>query len=691
MRVAGVARTCFGVLASLELTASRNKSVLATFEWLRSRGSQGEELTNHKDHLANVGDEDRYRLLVENIIDYAIYMLDTNGLVASWNQGAERFKGYTASEIIGQHFSRFYTEEDRKTDLPSRALVMARTEGKFEQEGWRVRKDGSRFWANVIIDPIRDADKNLVGYAKVTRDLTQRKLATETLRASEEQFRLLVQSVTDYAIFMLNPEGVITNWNSGAERIKGYNREEIVGQHFSKFYTPEDLATGLPARALEIARTTGRFAREGWRLRKDGRQFWASVVIDPVLDDDGKLVGFAKVTRDITERLEAEQTLERTREALFQSQKMEAIGQLTGGVAHDFNNLLSAALGSLELMERRLPESDTRLHALHQNAIAALKRGSSLTQRMLAFARRQDLKSDAVDVRDLVDGLSDLIQRSLGPSVILDNRVAATLPRVKADANQVEMALLNLTMNARDAMPNGGAIVLDAHLEHEPKEFVCLSVTDRGVGMDEETLKKAIEPFYTTKGVGRGTGLGLSMVKGLAEQSGGFFKLHSKKGDGTRAEIYLPVAPGAAEETLKPPEQQGAAGTKMRVLAVDDDPLVLLNTLAMLEELGHEPVEATSGAKALDILSQGEKIDLVVTDQAMPHMTGMQLVETLREKWPQLRVVIATGYAELPADSPASFTKLGKPFGQHDLARAIKDAPIVDADQNATKPGTGFE
>jgi CheY-like chemotaxis protein len=300
---------------------------------------------------------------------------------------------------------------------------------------------------------------------------------------------------------------------------------------------------------------------------------------------------------------------------------------------------------------------------------------------MLAFARRQDLKSDAIDVRALVYGLSDLIQRSLGPSVILENRVPESLPRVKADANQVEMALLNLTMNARDAMPDGGVIALDAHLEHEPEELVCLSVTDRGIGMDQETVKKAVEPFYTTKGVGRGTGLGLSMVKGLAEQSGGFFKLNSKKGQGTRAEIYLPVAPNAPEEIAKSHREKDAACTKMRVLAVDDDPLVLLNTLAMLEELGHEPVEATSGAKALDILSQDEKIDLVVTDQAMPHMTGMQLVETIRDKWPQVRAVIATGYAELPADSRVSFTKLAKPFGQNDLARAIKDAPIVGADR----------
>ena len=602
-------------------------------------------------------------------------MLDPNGLVASWNAGAERFKGYPAHEIMGEHFSRFYPEEDQRAGLPARALEIARTEGKFEHEGWRVRKDGTRFWASVIIDPVRDHTGNLVGYAKITRDLSERKKAEASLLASEQQFRLLVQSVTDYAIYMLDSKGFVTSWNSGAARIKGYHADEIIGTHFSKFYTPEDREAGLPVRALQTAEHEGRFVREGWRVRKDGSRFWASVVIDPVLGDDGTLIGFAKVTRDVTERLRAERALEQAREALFQSQKMEAIGQLTGGVAHDFNNLLSAAMGSLELIGKRLPPDDERLRALHENAFAALKRGSSLTQRMLAFARRQDLKFEALPVRPLVEGISELVQRSLGPSTALENRVSDDLPSIRADANQIEMALLNLTMNARDAMPAGGTIVIDARVE--PEGILCLSVTDQGMGMDEETLKKAIEPFFTTKGVGKGTGLGLSMVKGLAEQCGGHLRLHSTPGKGTQADLCLPIAAEAAERGTEE-EDDGRTvekANRLRVLAVDDDPLVLLNTVAMLEDLGHEVAEATSANKALELLDSGRKFDIVVTDQAMPQMTGLQLAETICDKWPGIRIVLATGYAELPGDTRLQFTKLSKPFVQADLAQALDEAP----------------
>lgn len=628
--------------------------------------------------------EARYRLLVENIVDYAIYMLDPDGHVASWNPGAERFKGYRAPEILGEHFSRFYTPEDQASGLPATALRTAREEGKFEHEGWRVRKDGIRFWASVIIDPVFDQDRNLVGYAKITRDLTERKRAETALNASEQQFRLLVQSVTDYAIFMLNPKGYVANWNSGAERIKGYTADEIVGAHFSRFYTAEDRAAGLPEKTLEIAIKEGRFAREGWRVRKDGSRFWASVVIDPIRTDDGTLIGFAKVTRDITERLEAERELEQTREALFQSQKMEAIGQLTGGVAHDFNNLLAAALGSLELMGKRLPANDARFHRLYHNAVAALQRGASLTQRMLAFARRQDLKADALEVRPLVDGIIELAQRSLGPGVSLHNHVPDDLPRIKADGNQVEMALLNLAMNARDAMPDGGTITVEASVAADG--FVILSVSDTGIGMNEATLQRATEPFFTTKGVGKGTGLGLSMVKGLAEQSGGQFTLRSVAGRGTRAELRLPVA---EVETRDCPIKQSATAaqpsSRLRVLAVDDDPLVLLNTVSMLEELGHDVTEAPGAQKAIELLSE-QTFDVLVTDQAMPQMTGLQLADIARSRWPDIRTVLATGYAELPAETRIPFTKLPKPFTQADLARSIEDASQSHAARISATP-----
>lgn len=345
--------------------------------------------------------DDRYRLLVEAIVDYAIYMLDPRGYIASWNPGAQRFKGYTTDEIIGEHFSRFYTAEDRATDLPSRALHIAATEGRFEQEGWRVRKDGSLMWAHVLIDPIRSEDGQLVGYAKITRDLSERKATQEALQQSEQRFRLLVQGVQDYAIYMLDPQGKVSSWNRGAQRFKGYTDAEIIGEHFSRFYTDEDRATDLPTRALRTAADEGRFEAEGWRVRKDGTRFWAHVVIDAIRGDHGELVGFAKITRDITERRNVQQELEATRARFIQSQKMEAIGQLTGGVAHDFNNLLAVVLGNLSLARKRLP-NDPKLRQLIENSIQAAERGAALTKRMLAFARRQELETGPINVPDLV-------------------------------------------------------------------------------------------------------------------------------------------------------------------------------------------------------------------------------------------------------------------------------------------------
>jgi PAS domain S-box-containing protein len=301
----------------------------------------------------SLSDEQRFQLLVTGVSDYAIYMLNPEGFINSWNAGAERFKGYVAEEIIGQHFSVFYTEEDRRNGKPARALQTAREQGKFEDEGWRVRKDGTRFWANVVVDPIRDHSGELIGFTKITRDITERKAAEEALRESEERFRLLVQGVTDYAIYMISPTGEITNWNVGAERIKGYKREEIVGSNFAVFYTEEDRAKGMPAQTLKTASEEGRFEQESWRVRRDGTRFWAHVVVDAIRDDEGKLLGFAKVTRDISERKQAAEALERANAALFQSQKMEAIGQLTGGIAHDFNNLLAVLLSSVDVLATR--------------------------------------------------------------------------------------------------------------------------------------------------------------------------------------------------------------------------------------------------------------------------------------------------------------------------------------------------
>ena len=356
-----------------------------------------------------------HELLIRSVVDYAIYMLDLDGRVVSWNPGAERIKGYGAEEIIGQHFSCFYTAEDRAAGVPAEALNKAATTGRFATEAWRVRKDGSRFWAAVVIDPIQE-NGQLIGFAKVTRDMTEQRAAQLAALESERRFRLLVQSVTDYAIYMLDPDGYVANWNPGAARIKGYTAAEIVGEHFSRFYTPEDRDQRLPWKALEQARQEGRYEAEGWRLRKDGTRFWANVAIDAIRDDDGELIGFAKITRDLTERRETQLQLEESREQLFQAQKMEAVGQLTGGLAHDFNNLLTGISGSLELLRMRLAQGRMAdLDRYIASAQGATSRAASLTHRLLAFARRQTLDPKPTNANKLIAGMEDLIQRTVGP------------------------------------------------------------------------------------------------------------------------------------------------------------------------------------------------------------------------------------------------------------------------------------
>ena len=627
----------------------------------------------------NAIEEMRFRLLIDAVVDYAIYMIDPDGIITSWNAGAKRFKGYEEAEILGQHFSRFYTEEDRKAGLPQRALDTAIHEGRFEGEGWRVRKDGTHFWSHVIIDPILDPSGKLLGFAKITRDLTDRKMAEETLKQSEQQFRLLVQSVTDYAIYMLAPDGRVTNWNLGAQRIKGYRPEEVIGQHFSMFYTPEDREAGEPQRALEIATREGRFENKAWRVRKDGTQFFAHVVVDPIWGETGTLLGFAKITRDITEVTQAQQALEKTREALFQAQKMQAIGQLSGGIAHDFNNLLTVILGNLEVVRKRAAD-DPRITRLLDNATQGALRGVSLTQRMLAFARRQELKTESVEIPVLIEGITGLLRSSLGPAVSIETRFAPGLEPVMADVNQLELAVLNLATNARDAMPDGGKLVISAQTEEicdqaklalTPGRYVCLSVTDIGEGMDDATLASAMDPFFTTKGVGKGTGLGLSMVHGFTEQLGGRLILKSQKDVGTTAELWLPVAIAGSTIELVTEDTAVSRVPRLRVLVVDDDSLVLTSTSLLLEDLGHQVISAASGAQALALFDSEQEFDLVITDMVMPKMNGAQLAQAIRIIRPHLPIILATGYAERLEGFESRLPRLSKPFTQLNLVEVI--------------------
>ncbi|MEP7130251.1 MAG: PAS domain S-box protein [Sphingomicrobium sp.] len=627
----------------------------------------------------------KFELLVQSVTDYAIYMLDRDGRVTSWNAGARRFKGYEADEIIGQHFSRFYTPEEQEQQIPRIALETAEREGRFEDEGWRVRKDGSRFWANVVIDPIRDPAGDLVGFAKVTRDLTDRRAAEEELRASEERFRLLVQSVTDYAIYMLDPQGHVSSWNAGAERFKGYSADEIMGQHFSRFYTDEDLEAGIPRIALETASSEGRFEAEGWRKKKDGSKFWASVIIDPIRNEGGELIGFAKVTRDLSEKRAIE-------EQLRQSQKMEAVGQLTGGLSHDFNNLLTGISGSLEMMQARVAQGRTaEVERYLVAAQGAVKRAASLTHRLLAFSRRQTLDPKATNANRLMRGIEELVRRTVGPGVRVEVVEASGLWSTLVDPNQLENAVLNLCINARDAMPDGGRLTIEtankwlderAARQHDLPvgQYVSVCVTDTGTGMTPVVIAKAFDPFFTTKPIGEGTGLGLSMIYGFARQSGGQIRIYSEVGQGTTMCLYLPrnAEEAVVDEEIEGSTNRDAIGEGEVVLVIDDDPTIRMLVAEVLTESGYAVIEAPDGPAGLKVINSNARIDLLITDVGLPGgLNGRQVADAARVSRPSLKILFITGYAENAVIGQTRLENgmfvMTKPFQMEDLAHRIRD------------------
>jgi PAS domain S-box-containing protein len=628
---------------------------------------------------------ERFQLLVDSIVDYAIYMLDPAGIVSSWNAGAQRFKGYQEAEILGSHFSKFYTPEDRAAGLPQRALSIAATHGKFENEGWRLRKDGTRFWAHVVIDPIYNERRELVGYAKITRDLTDKRAAEEALKHSEQRFRLLVQGVTDYAIYMLDPQGHVSNWNAGAQRIKGYQRDEIVGQHFSRFYTPEDRARGLPERALQTAAREGKFENEGWRLRKDGTRFWASVVVDPIYDDRGDLIGFAKITRDITERREAQEALAQAQAALFQSQKMEAVGQLTGGIAHDFNNLLTIIVNNLDLLTRSA--TDPRDKRLIDSAQRAADRGAKLTQQLLAFSRRQPLQPELNNPNTMIASFEPVLHRACGEAIDLRLSLGSGLKSVNVDASQFETSLLNLVVNARDAMGAGGTITITtANMALSPEEgtarqigpgdYICVTVRDTGEGMSSDTVSRAFEPFFTTKEIGKGTGLGLSQVYGFVNQSGGHIQIDSVPGEGTTITMLLPAQEGEDEAESPSGDGHQVRQTAGKVLIVEDEPEVLDIATEIFDSLGYDVLTAADATAALDILKSSVPIDVLFSDVVMPRgMNGLELAKEARQLRPDIRILLASGYpvSTLPMQGmPEGSSFISKPYRWTELAEKLR-------------------
>jgi PAS domain S-box-containing protein len=612
--------------------------------------------------------ERNFRLLVEGITDYAIYMLDPEGHVTNWNKGAERIKGYKAREIVGQHFSTFYTPEDKAAGLPQRALETARKEKHFLAEGWRVRKDGTRFFASVVIDPIFEKRK-LIGFAKITRDITERQNALTELLKSESQFKTLVGGVTDYALYMLDPTGIVSNWNAGGERIKGYSANEIVGQHFSRFYTPGDQAAGKPARALKIALETGRYEEEGWRVRKDGSFFWASVVIDPIRNDAGELIGFAKITRDISERKEAQERLHAMQRQLAESQKFEALGQLTGGVAHDFNNLLMVISGSVHAIRKEVT-GEKALRAL-QSIDGASQRAASLTRQLLTFARRQNVQPQSIKLSERLNVLRDVLTSGLGSTMSLTIDVADDVWNIVADPNEFETALVNLVVNARDAMPEGGSVIISAKNVPEKAE-VAISVEDTGVGIPDDIAAKVFDPFFTTKAVGKGTGLGLSQVHGFAHQAGGTVGLKSVLGHGTTITISLPRA------TEQPTSDQPQAPSKGSgtVLLVEDNPEVATVSTGLLEQLGYHVRWATDASAALAEL-ENDGIDIVFSDVVMPgKMDGIGLAKIIREKNPKIPILLVTGYSASTKEIGSQFPILRKPYQLHELSRELQKLAV---------------
>jgi PAS domain S-box-containing protein len=636
--------------------------------------------------------ERRFRMLVEGVVDYAIYMLDPSGLVVNWNPGAERLKGYTSDEIVGQHFSKFYTREERAAGMPGRVLETAAREGRYEGEGWRIRKDGSRFWALVVVDAIRNEAGELEGFAKVTRDITERRSAQDAIRESERQFRLLVAGVTDYALYMLDPNGIVTSWNAGAERIKGYSANEIIGQHFSRFYQERDRAAGLPTRALHTAMQEGRFEAEDWRVRKDGSMFWANVIIHPIRDEHGDPVGFAKITRDITERRESQVALEEAQQQRAYLQKMDALGQLTGGVAHDFNNLLMVVSGQAELLKQKVDDDPRVARAVDAIEHAAM-RGGALTRQLLTFSRRHTASPMVFKLAERIDGFHTMMASSLGALVKLVTTIEPDIWPVLVDPNEFEVALVNITLNARDAMPNGGIITLTAEnvrltgtetIAKVGGEFVALRITDDGIGIAPDVLEKVFEPFFTTKPAEKGSGLGLSQVYGFAHQSGGTVTVASKLGQGTMVTLYLPrghetnneVSDGAAGETT-------SGGT---VLVIEDNPEVAGISVSMLEELGYQVQLVSNAEAALREISE-TAFDLVISDIVMAgEMDGLALARAIRERQPGLPVLLVTGYSHIAQEASADFVVMRKPFKLAELSRAASRM-IAESKQ---PPGTNI-
>jgi PAS domain S-box-containing protein len=516
----------------------------------------------------------------------------------------------------------------------------------------------------------------------LAHDIAERRKTQEALIESEWRFRMVIQGITDYAIFMLDRDGCVTNWNLGAQRIHQYTAAETIGRHFSRFYSEAEEQGGEPARALQTAAYEGKYAVEGWRVRRDESQFWASVVIEAIRDEVGTLVGFVNITRDISERREAQASLERAQEQLAQSQKMEALGHLTGSIAHDFNNLLMIVSGHAQLLRRRLtdPKHLQAIDAVH----SAANRGESLTRQLLAFSRRQPINPVVADLKERIDAVHDMLVGSLRGNVALKCDIAADVWPVEVDIAELELALVNVAVNARDAMPGGGVITLSAlnitlrksdGADQLEGDFVALAMTDTGVGIAPDVLPRIFEPFFTTKALGKGTGLGLAQVYGFSHQSGGTVVATSTVGSGTAITIYLPRKHAALVKAVAAPPTQPIVAGHGTILMVEDNAEVADVTASLLEQLGYQVVRADNATDALNKLQRGDNIILVFSDIVMPgSMNGIALAQEIGNRYPQIPVLLTSGYSDVVQTAASQLRILRKPFQLPALEKSIRDA-----------------
>lgn len=587
-----------------------------------------------------------YRTLVEAIQDYAIFTLDVDGHVSSWNKGAARIKGYTRAEILGKHFSQFYTPDAIVRRWPQAELEAAAELGRFEDEGWRVRKDGTRFWANVVITALRNADGRLIGFGKVTRDMTEQRRNAEALRQSEETLRLLVEGVKDYAVFMLDPGGHVISWNSGASYIKGYRRDEIIGRHFSVFYPPEDVAAGKPARHLERARRGGRMEDEGWRVRKDGSLFWANVTLTAVYDESRALRGFAKVTRDMSERRRREE-LERS------SQRMN---EFLATLSHELRNPLApvrSALGAMRLAPDDDSVADKSLRLIERQ-VAHLSR---LVDDLLDIGRitsgRIELRTEPVEFNEIVAlGIEAALPALEAKSQRVDVQTHASAIPMHADKTRLVQVMQNLMLNASKFSPPGSSIAIVTTMQ---KRTLLVQVIDQGRGIAPEALEDIFNLFVQESRPGTdtqgGLGIGLSLCRSLVELHGGTIAASSAgPGLGSTITLRLPL-PAQHENTTPQPSRPAAHALQaQRILLVDDNRDAADSLAMLLEMCGHEVTIAYDGAEALHVAPRCRP-QIALIDLAMPGMDGFEVVQAMRgvAGTEQTRFVALTGFGQ-PAD-----------------------------------------